>query len=260
MSMFLTERHQYILEQLAVHGKVHVNTVAKQLNVTPETIRRDLDRLEKERKLKRVHGGAVNYSEQKKEPHFSVKQNTMAKAKEAIGRKAAQFVNDGDRIVVDVGTTTLQFVRAIRGVSRILVVTNSLVAAEELNRSLERGSFTGKVIVLGGVTNPYQRSIAGSLTCQMLEQFAFDKAFLSCGGITPDFVTDYDLEESHVSEMMVARSREVFVLSDHTKLGSKEFYKICPLSHIQHVICNRPMPASWGEKMNARVNWLIAED
>ncbi|MCU6339677.1 DeoR/GlpR family DNA-binding transcription regulator, partial [Enterobacter quasiroggenkampii] len=132
MMLLPEERRQHILEQLNRHGKIQVASLASVLTVTPETIRRDLDELEAKQMLKRVYGGAVAYSHVKTEPHFDKKRSIEQSAKKAIGESAAALIQDGDTIVVDVGTTTVELVRAIRGVVGVTIVTNSIPAAELL--------------------------------------------------------------------------------------------------------------------------------
>ncbi|MDP4163308.1 MAG: DeoR/GlpR family DNA-binding transcription regulator [Bacillota bacterium] len=260
MNLLTTERHDYILEQLKKERKILVALLAKDLGVTPETIRRDLDALEKEKKLQRVHGGAVEFQQTNGEPHFSKKMNVKTAEKEAIGRNAAVFIQDGDTVMMDVGTTTIHLAEAISGVSGVTIVTNSLAAAEILNRRLENKEFEGKVIVLGGVTNPEQKSIVGSLTCKMLEAFRFDKVFLSCGGLTIHGVSDYDFEECIVSAGMVDRGNQVYLLADSSKINHHAFYQITSWAAIDYVICDHDMPNSWREEqLDMMLQWITAK-
>lgn len=259
MNMLQNERYLFILNQLEKKGKILVADVAKQLSVTPETIRRDLDTLEKEKKLRRVHGGAIKFQQIRSEPHFNKKMNVNYHEKEAIAKKAVEYIQDDDTIMIDVGTTTVHMAKYIRGLQRLTIVTNSLMVADLLNSQLEHKMFDGKVIVLGGVTNPEQKSVAGTLTIHMLKNFQFDKVFLSCGGVTEDEVSDFDLEESIISKQVVEQANQVFLLADSSKLTMTSFYKICPLSSIDYMICNEEMPQKWkysdGYK---KVEWIVA--
>lgn len=260
MNVLSTERHAYILNRLEKEKKILVASLAKDLKVTPETIRRDLDMLEKEKKLQRVYGGAVKYQQTKNEPHFLKKMSLQAEGKAAIGRKAAEFIKDGDTVMIDVGTTTIHLARSVADVVGVTIVTNSLAVAEELNQRLENKLFDGKVIVLGGTTNPEQRSIVGTLTCKMLEAFRFDKVFLSCGGVTLNEVSDYDFEECLVSSAMVERGRQVFLLADSAKINQQSFYKICPLTTVDYVISNEDMPEEWRKKkLDTMLQWMTAK-
>ncbi|GHH97791.1 DeoR/GlpR family DNA-binding transcription regulator [Neobacillus kokaensis] len=257
MDVFLNERQQHIVAQLEKDKKVFVAALAQELGVAPETIRRDLDALEKNKMVKRVHGGAVNFLQTNNEPHFESKMNVRSEAKAAIGRKAAAFIQDGDTIMIDVGTTNIYLARAISGVKDVTIVTNSLAAADELNKLVEAQQFDGKIIVLGGVTNPAQKSIIGALTCKMMESFRFDKLFLSCGGITTSHVSDYNFEECMVSTVMVERANQVFLLADSSKIQQESFYQICPLAKVDYIICNQDMPLSWKQtELDTMLQWI----
>lgn len=259
MTVLLNERHHYILVKLEKEKKVLVASLAGELGVAPETIRRDLDTLEKEKKLKRVHGGAVRYLQTNNEPHFVKKLNVNAEAKAAIGRKAAEFIQDGDTIMIDVGTTTIQLAKAISGVKSLTIVTNSLAVAEELNHRLENKEFDGKIIILGGTTNPAQKSVVGVLTCKMLETFRFDKLFLSCGGATISHVSDYNFDECMVSTAMVERANQVFLLADSSKIDNESFCEICSLSTVDYFISDVDMPFSWKQKkLDTMIQWISA--
>lgn len=260
MNISLPERHKYIVDQLEQEKKIIVASLARSLGVTPETIRRDLDILEKEKKLKRVHGGAVNYHQTNNEPRFSQKMNAFYDLKQEIGKKAAQFIQDGDTVMIDVGTTTIHLAHFIQDVQRVTIVTNSLAAADILNQRLEEKYFDGKVIILGGVLNPEQKSIAGALTCKILKDFQFDKAFLSCGGITQSDVSDYDLEESMVSTAIIKQASQIFVLADSSKVSKSSFYRICPLSAVDYIISDQDMPHAWKtEHLDTMLQWIIAK-
>ncbi|RLQ96493.1 DeoR/GlpR family DNA-binding transcription regulator [Falsibacillus albus] len=255
MSMFLNERHRLILDELEKEERIYVARVAKKIGVTPETIRKDLDFLEHEKKLNRIHGGAVKYVPPAQEPMFRQKMNVQLEAKKRIGKLAAQFVKSGDTIMLDVGTTTFQLANSLTGLQRITIVTNSISAAEVINKRLESKMFDGKLIVLGGISNPEQKSVSGTLTRQMLKNFQFDKVFLSCGGLTPLDVSDYDLEESIISEAVIKQAKQKFLLVDSSKLGHLSFYRICHLNDLDYVICDEPMPEKW-KKAKESLKWI----
>ncbi|RDI36923.1 DeoR/GlpR family DNA-binding transcription regulator [Falsibacillus pallidus] len=245
MSVFLSERHRTILKEIEDRGKIIVSHLAEKMAVTPETIRKDLDLLEAEKKLTRVHGGAVKYTPNISEPMFRQKMNVQLEEKKKIGKLASRYVNNGDTIMLDVGTTTYQLANSLNGLQRVTIVTNSLAAAEIINRRLENKMFDGKLIVLGGNSNPEQKSVAGTLTKKMLNHFHFDKAFLSCGGVTVNDVYDYDLEESIITESVMKQARECFLLTDSSKLGSSSFCRISALNDFDYIICDKPMPNEW---------------
>lgn len=260
MSLLSEERKRIILDELDRFGKVKVDLLARRLQVSNETIRRDLDALESIGKLKRVYGGAVKKSYQEGEPPYQLRQGLNQEAKRAIGKKASELLQDGDTVVIDTGTTVLELARSIFGKKHLTVLTNSLPVASLLTDSLNQGMFTGKIILLGGELNPLQQSISGSLCEKMLETFHIDKAFVSIGGISLSTgISDYDINEAMVSRAMINVSKEVIVLADHSKIGVQAFCKIAPLDAVDVIISDQEMPASWAAELDEKgITWITA--
>lgn len=253
----ITERYRAIIRELELKKKINVVDLAIKLNVTPETIRKDLSALEEKKKLRRIHGGAIQYFGLIKEPHFNKKIGISHHQKKMIGEAAATFIMDGETVALDVGSTTLHIASSIKNVKNITIVTNSLAAAEILNNRLENQLFDGKVIVLGGTTNPLQRSISGPLTNHLLEHFYFDKAFISCGGISKDGICDFDIDKATASTIMMKRSRSVYVVTDSSKINQKALFHIGSFSSIDCVITDQEMPADWSKDAMVRnLKWI----
>lgn len=261
MSILSEDRKQVILEELNSHGKVKVLSLAERLEVSSETIRRDLDVLEQQGRLKRVYGGAVKENYAQGEPPYHQRQDMNLLAKKMIGQRAAEFLADGDTVVIDTGTTMLEFARAIKGKKRLTVLTNSLPVASLLAESLNEHVFTGKVVLLGGELNPEQQSMSGSLTEKMLETFHIDKAFISVGGISLSTgISDYDISESMMSKTMAEVSKAVFVLADQSKIGVQAFCNIASLDAVNVIISDQDKPAPWvNELENKGITWVTAE-
>lgn len=241
------ERHHFILKQLEIHEKVWVTELSKLQNVTPETIRRDLAELELNEQLTRVHGGAVPYSSAEKEIVYRKKMSLHSEEKRRIAKRAAELIQDGDTIAIDVGTTTVHIADMINNVYGLTIVTNSLSAANRFNLAIEERRITGQVIMLPGVTNPYQASVKGTYTIEFLKRFNFNRSFISCGGVTKDAVYDFDMDESLISEMMIKCSQEAILLTDSSKLNKKSLFEIGPLSNLSKVICDQEKPSDWYE-------------
>jgi DeoR/GlpR family transcriptional regulator of sugar metabolism len=257
----ITERYREIIRELEIKNKINVVDLAIKLNVTPETIRKDLSVLEEKKKLRRIHGGAIQYFGLIKEPHFNKKISISHNQKKMIGEAAATFIVDGETVALDVGSTTLHIARSIKNVKNITIVTNSLAAAEILNSRLENQLFDGNVIVLGGTTNPLQRSISGPLTNQLLEHFYFDKAFISCGGISKDGICDFNIDKATASTIMMKRSRSVYVVTDSSKINQKALFHIGSFSSIDCVITDQEMPTDWPkDAMIRNLKWIKVGD
>jgi DeoR family transcriptional regulator, fructose operon transcriptional repressor len=253
----MTERQKLILRELEMKSKISVVDLSKKLRVTPETIRKDLILLEQKKKLRRIHGGAIPYFSLIKEPHFNKKIGMSHNQKKRIGETASTFIADGDTIALDVGSTTLHIASSIKDVQNVTIVTNSLAAADILNIGLENRLFDGSVIVLGGATNPLQRSVSGSLTNLLLNKFHFDKAFVSCGGINREGICDYNIDEASASSIMIKKTKKVFVVSDSSKLNQKALFHIAPFSSIDYVISDVSMPKEWmKDSMINRIEWI----
>ncbi|WP_257346704.1 DeoR/GlpR family DNA-binding transcription regulator [Pseudalkalibacillus decolorationis] len=257
----ITDRHRMIIRELEIKNKVSVVDLAMKLNVTPETIRKDLSTLEENKNLCRIHGGAVPYFGSIKEPHFNKKVGISHNPKKRIGETAATFIMDGETIALDVGSTTLHIASSIKNVKNVTIVTNSLAAVEILNNRLENQLFDGRVIVLGGTTNPLQQSISGSLTNHLLEHFYFDKAFISCGGINNDGICDFNIDEATASSIMMKRSRQVYVVADASKINQRALFHIGSFSSIDCVMTDQEMPIDWSKyAMIKDLDWIKIGD
>ncbi|MBM7716588.1 DeoR/GlpR family transcriptional regulator of sugar metabolism [Bacillus thermophilus] len=249
------ERHMFIVKQLEVHDKVLVMDLANVLNVTPETIRRDLAELEMNEQLTRIHGGAVPFIPTQREMIYEKKMSLYLEEKKRIAKRAAELIQHGDTIALDLGTTTVHIADMIEDVQSLTVVTNSLSAAIRFNLALEERRISGQVIMLPGITNPYQASVKGTATVEFLKRFNFTRAFISCGGFTTNAIYDFDMDESLVSETMIQCSKESILLADASKFNKRSNFKICPLSNISTVICNEEKPVEWDEQKCA---WIMA--
>ena len=241
------ERHQFILSQLDMHDKIIVTDIAKLKKVTPETIRRDLAELEMADRLTRIHGGAVPFIPDQKEMVYQKKMALHYEEKRAIAKKAAELIQPGDTIAVDVGTTTVHIADMIENLEGLTIVTNSLSAALRFNIAIEEKRMTGQVIMLPGITNPEQASVKGTYTVEFLKRFNFNRSFISCGGVMKDAVYDFDMDESLVSEVIIGQSQEAILLADSAKLNKKSMFNICPISSISKIICDEEKPIDWHE-------------
>ena len=204
MSLSFEKRKKKIMECLNKEGKVEVQALADELGVSTETIRRDLERLDQEGKLKKVYGGAVKVRADAFELPFDKKTLINAKEKAAIGRRAAALVKDGDTIMIGNGTSTLEVVRNLHSHPNVTIVTHStpvLLLAMEM--------FPGRIIFVGGEVNRHQRSVSGPLSELVLNRLRVNKAFISAGGVSlVDGITDYEISEANISRIMIERADE----------------------------------------------------
>lgn len=248
--MLAEERRKIILEEIDTYGKVQVVAMAERLNVSMETIRRDIDAIVDAENVRRVHGGAIKITYPDGEPSYQHRKDMNLKAKQSIGKEASELINDGDTIFLDTGTTVQQLARFIKGKERLIIITNSLPTAMLLNESLAQNKFTGKLIMLGGEVSTDQQTISGKVCEEMLKNFYVDKAFLSVGGISiRRGVSDYDLNESEISKIACSISKETIVLADNSKIGVQSFSLIAPLNSINAIISDVKPPTTWDEQL-----------
>ncbi|MFF3023187.1 DeoR/GlpR family DNA-binding transcription regulator [Gottfriedia sp. NPDC057948] len=260
MSVLPEERKNEILKELNKKGKVKVIDLVEQFNVSEETIRRDLMILEEKGLLKKVYGGAIKTVYQNEEPPFMQRTTVNQEAKVKIGKKAMDQISNGDVIAIDVGTTMLEFAQCIENKKDITILTNSLPVSSLLTESLNQNKFTGQILLLGGIVDPKQQSMSGSITEQLLSQFNVDKAFISAGGVSAqNGVSNYHFHETLVSRKMVEVSKQVILLTDYSKIGVDTFCKVCSLEKVDAIVCDHSFPEEWKEhSILEEIEWIQA--
>lgn len=256
MSLSFEDRKKIILKHLDREEKVQVRFLASALNVSGETIRRDLDRLEKEGMLKKVYGGAVKTKFHSWELPFDQKTTINVEEKRAICKAAASLVEEGDSIMIGNGTTPLEIVRFLADRSDVTLITHStpvLLLAMEV--------FKGRIIFIGGEFERNQKSTSGPLAERMLQHLKANKAFISAGGLsTVDGITDYDLNGASVSRKMMERVEDVIVLADHTKFGKTTFAHVCSLTDASIIITDRSCSEEWKKTLAEKEIELLIVD
>ena len=234
------DRLRGILRETTV---VRVDELCASLDVSPATVRRDLEELERRGEAKRVHGGAV--ATQKKayeELVFDDKTAIAQDEKARIARKALALIGPRDTIYLDGGSTVLQLARLLGEHTGITVVTNSLRAASELGASGPR------LILIGGELRRLSQTMVGPLTRFMLEELHIDKAFMGTIGISlEDGLTTTDPGEAYTKELVMQRAREVVLLADSNKVGTVTFARAGTLSDVDTLVTDGPLPAEYDE-------------
>ncbi|USK72044.1 DeoR/GlpR family DNA-binding transcription regulator [Peribacillus asahii] len=254
MSLLAEERKKQIIEMIESQGQVKVNDLAKDFEVSTETIRRYLEDLENENKLKKVYGGAIKVDSEE-EPSMFEREILRIDEKKQIGQKAASLIQEGDVIFIDEGSTTLQMASSLTDLLDVTIITNSFPLVTMLMKYESKELFTGDIIFLGGHVNSKHFRASGSLAEKMAKDFYVNKAFIAIDGVHPETgITSFDLEKCLLSKIFIHNASETFVLADHTKLNVKATYKIESLKEIDHLITNVPMPTDWNIQ---DMNWII---
>jgi DeoR/GlpR family transcriptional regulator of sugar metabolism len=231
-----SERRQAVLRRLTTRGEVGFADLAEEFGVSEMTIRRDLETLEAEGLARRVRGGAISVVSSSYEPPLAVRATTASDAKVAIGAAAAALVNDGDTVIVDVGTTTRELARALHGLRGLTVVTASLPIAVELGADPDI-----RVVVTGGQVRHGELSLTGGMAEDAFTTMNCDLAFIGVAGIcaTPG-LTEYNPDDARVKRVAIAAARRTIVVADSSKLGRIAFSTIAPLSAIDVLVTDAP--------------------
>ncbi|KHF41354.1 DeoR/GlpR family DNA-binding transcription regulator [Halalkalibacter okhensis] len=217
--MLTIERHEKILSMLKERVTVKMQELVDETDASESTIRRDLTDLEKAKKLKRIHGGATLLQKKLDEPTVAEKTIKNSQEKKKIAEKAASFVDDGDCIFLDAGTSTVEMIPFLAG-KEVVVVTNGL---SNIGMLIDLQIQTH---VVGGYVKEGTRAFVGRSAIQTLESFRFDKAFIGVNGVSiQDGYTTPDPEEAFIKESAMKRSRQSYILADHSKFGEVSFSK-----------------------------------
>jgi DeoR/GlpR family transcriptional regulator of sugar metabolism len=239
--MFTETRRRRILQILieSENATVSVERLSEMLGVSTMTVRRDLDWLEERSLLQRVHGGAIAVESAPTWKPFGERRAEFSREKQAIAWLAAQLVNDGERIIIDSGTTTHLLARHLDCRKDLVAITNSLPAAEELARCPDITTIT-----LGGLLKPREMCTVGPMVTEVLARLSVDRLFLSAAGFdAARGVTDPDLREVEVKRAMMAAAREVVLVADSSKWGQVALAQVAPLSAIRTLVTDADLPA-----------------
>lgn len=228
----LQTRRERIIELIQEDRMVKVSDLMKRFDVSIETIRRDLEFLEKEGLLTRVYGGAVLNRKKAAEPLYEQREIKNYREKSAIAKRAVELIEDGDVLGIDIGTTAREFARELLGRKRVIVLTNSMPIAEILSEDENI-----RVIMLGGEVRKGEFSVSGFVAEQVMRRFNLDKYILGIGGLTVENgITDYHIEETNLRRVMLERSQKVIGLTDYSKFGVTAMNEVCPLSRLDILV------------------------
>ncbi|HYP71684.1 MAG TPA: DeoR/GlpR family DNA-binding transcription regulator [Variovorax sp.] len=220
---------------LATHGEVSTERLVRDLLVSRETIRRDLQELEAEGALRRVHGGGVTLGIGTEAP-LAVRQASRAKEKKAIARAAVRLLSAGQTLLIDAGTTTAQLAEELTAMTGLTVITNGLDVARTLNKD-ERFRLANEVILLGGRLQTEVPATSGDLTIAEIQRYSADVALLSPVGICASHgASSFERSEAEVARAMVASARRCVILADHGKIGQRSRIAYASLAAIDTVV------------------------
>ena len=230
--MFAAQRRQAILEMVRDRGAVSLRDLARALDTSDATIRRDLRMLEADGLLGRSHGGALARDTLSHEPSYGEKAHVASAEKSAIAELAATLVSEGDTVAVGPGTTTQALARRLARVRDLTVVTNSLLVAQALGRAPGV-----EVEVTGGSLRASIHALVGSGTETTLRGLRTHRAFVSGNGLTARHgLSTPNRSVAGADRAMADATGEVVVLADHTKLGVDTMVQTVPAARIAHLV------------------------
>lgn len=256
--MLALERRKRITELINENKSVLVTELSKLFEVTEETIRRDLERLEKQGILVRTHGGATisdGYA-----PEIPVDQRKVInhEGKNSIGAMAASLINDGETIFLDASTSALYLAKHIKGKKRITVITNSTDIINELSPCEDID-----LISIGGTLRKNNMSYVGRVAENNIRNSYYaNKCFFSCRGATINRgLTDFNEQEAEIKKAMLSRSDVAVFLCDHSKFGRIGVPLVASLEEIDFFITDMELDTEWVEELDKKdVELIIAKN
>jgi DeoR/GlpR family transcriptional regulator of sugar metabolism len=238
-----------VLDAMQHAGEIQVRQLAADLGCSEMTIRRDLDALEHDGVIRRVHGGAVKVSLRRDEPPYAERALAATAAKQRIGRAAADLISDGETVILGGGTTALEVARALRG-RPVTVLSLGLRAQQEL-----ADDAAVRLIAAGGDVRPGELSVTGDLAEVAFERLRFDTFVLGCCGLdVRDGVTTHLPADARVQRAALRSARRAIVIADQSKLGQVTFGRVCDPAAIERLVTDAsPAQAAGFEEIGVAV-------
>jgi DeoR/GlpR family transcriptional regulator of sugar metabolism len=245
------QRRRTILELLNANGSVSVSELGSRFDVSEMTRRRDLDELERKGLLTRVHGGAISARRRSRAPALLIRCAMQQAEKQRIAKAAVGLISNGDSIALDIGSTTYEIARQMseqRERQNLTVITPSLRIANQLVEM--RGL---RLFVTGGLLRPEELSMVGKMAEDAFKRFFVDKLFLGVSGIDFDAgLTDFDVEDALVKQVMLPSAKEIIVVADASKFNRVTFAVIAPLTVATCIITDASVDPAMVDQLRAK--------
>ena len=239
--MLAIERRSEILTKLQKDGKVLVNDLSKFYQVTEETIRRDLEKLEVDGIVKKTYGGAVLAETLNVDLPYNVRKQTNVQSKESIASTIAGLIQDGDHIMLDASSTAVYVIKYIKKLNNITIITNSIEIL------LEVADVSGwKVFSTGGIMKEGALALVGHQAEEMIDHFHVDKAIISCKGIDKKLgITDSNEPDVEIKKHMVKSAKQVILAVDSSKFDKSSFVRMGSFETVDIVVTDIEPSAEW---------------
>jgi DeoR family glycerol-3-phosphate regulon repressor len=221
-------RHERIIQLVKQNGYMSIDALAKELDVTPQTIRRDINMLAEEDILRRYHGGAGLGSNSVQNEDYAKRKVWNQQEKDRIASLVAEHIPNNSSLFMNIGTTVESVARSLLDHSGLKIITNNLNVA-----SIFSGHEQFEVTIAGGTVRQRDGGIIGEATIDFIRQFKVDYAVMGISGIDEDgTLLDFDYREVRVAQAMIEHARKIFLVADHSKIGRNAVVK---LGHISQV-------------------------
>lgn len=240
------ERRQFILSLLMAKGQVTISEIASHFEVSEMTTRRDLDGLEAEGALRRVHGGATRVAGSSFEPPFAIRSHVNVDAKRRIARKVSELIVDGETVVLDGGSTGAAIAEALVA-HEITVCTPSLRVADLL-----RDVPNIKLMLVGGTVRPGELSLVGPGAIRTLEDHRFDVFVMSVSGLDASAgCTEWNVDDAAVKRTALNVASRCIVAADVSKVGAVAFARVCGIDDIDHIVTDSSLDSASADALRA---------
>lgn len=240
------ERHSVIHQLIQIKGFVTIDELAHNFQVTPQTIRRDINMLSEKGLIQRYHGGA-GITPSTENVAYTTRKVMCLKEKQAIARMLAASIPNHSSLFINIGTTTEEVAKELMGHQGLKIITNNLHVASILGN---KDSF--EVIVAGGLIRHRDFGIVGPLTIDFLKQFRVDFGIIGISGIDLDgTLLDFDYREVRAARTIIDNSRRVFLAADHTKFGRNAMVRLGSVDELDALFTDTAPPQPFVERLIA---------
>ncbi|WMJ88676.1 DeoR/GlpR family DNA-binding transcription regulator [Anaerocolumna sp. MB42-C2] len=244
--MLAIERRNKILAMLQRDSRVVVSDLSASFNVTEETIRRDLEKLEKEGFAKKTYGGAIVNESLNVDLPYTVRKKANVTNKEYIADIISSIIEDGDHIMMDASSTAVYVAKHLKNKKNITIITNSIEILLELSEVAG-----WKVLSTGGTLREGSLSLVGYQAEKMITNYHVDKAIISCKGIDMEKgITDSNEMDAHIKKLMLESANKKILAADNSKFNKISFTKIGDLTDIDILITDTELDDKWKQVFN----------
>lgn len=250
-----TERRALLLNKLDLDGQVDVKALSEELMVSEVTIRNDLNKLEEKKILIRTRGGAIKTDRVANDFNISDKNKLYFEEKRRIGQVAAELIEEGDTIILDSGSTTMEITKHLSRFTHLTIISNAVNIAISLAEMKNTN-----VIIPGGILRRNSLSLVGSAAEENFQNYFCDKLFLAVDGIhLTHGLSTPNVEEAHLNKMMIKIAKKVIVVTDSSKFLKRSLAVIAPISKVDIIVTDAGILSKDQKELeNAGVQVIIA--